>query len=98
MLFEGMPILENCDARESRKLEAEVRAFQRLEELAKRKRAGQERRAANLAADPCTCGRARKAGRLPKPLSLGGPRCNRCTPVPIPPLGSLANPELPDSH
>lgn len=85
------------DARERRKLEAEVRAFQRMEALAQRRRAGQDRRADRRASDPCTCGRARKAGRLPKPLSIGGPRCNLCTPVPLPPLGSPANPELPDA-
>jgi hypothetical protein len=83
--------------RERRKLEAELRTFQRIEAIAARKRASQDRRSAKEATDPCTCGRARKAGRVPKPLSLGGPRCNRCMPVPMPPLGSPANPHLPDA-
>ncbi|KAJ1622793.1 hypothetical protein T492DRAFT_884628, partial [Pavlovales sp. CCMP2436] len=48
----GEPVLSPVDARERRKLEAELKAFQRMEQLAERKRQGKEKTAARRAADP----------------------------------------------
>lgn len=86
---------DSMDPRERRKMQAQINAFLRMEEAAKRKERARELKAERESNDPCTCGLARERARLPKPLSLGGPRCNRCLAIRRQDANEAAVPNLP---